>query len=133
MIYAVPPHWRRKSDRVEIDFDALLEAAIQAGMKIGEFWDATVRDVLIVLRASQKAQEAEWERVAWQTALLMNIHLQRRHQVTARKLLGRPATASINNSSVEDKHAELQRRRRREKAIEIWGHPDGHALNDDEE
>lgn len=97
-------------------------------MSITEFNQSTVRDIFIVLRARRKIEEREWERTAWQTALLMNVHLERRHQVTASKLLGRGSTSRNQHENIKE---ELKERHRRKKALEIWGHADGHALHEE--
>ena len=70
-----------------------LAAAVAAGIQPREFWRLTPWEVTLVTEAKAIADEGKLELVAWQTALLLNVHVPRgKPRVTVDKLLGRVVT-----------------------------------------
>ena len=58
-------------------------------MKPWEFWRLTPGEYLDMCEGYNLRIEREMQRLAWQTAHLMNVHLRKRQRVTVDQLLGK--------------------------------------------
>jgi hypothetical protein len=78
----------------------LEEVAAEVGLCPWDFWRFTAAEFEVRVRAYDRRNEAEWRRVAWQTAYLLNIHLREEDRVTVDDLLGRQE--ALKEQTVEE-------------------------------
>lgn len=58
-------------------------------MRPWDFWRLTAAEFAATADGYRRRTDRELERLAWQTANLMNVHLKKKDRMTMQKLLGR--------------------------------------------
>lgn len=86
-------------------------------LKHDEFWCMTPREFGELVEGFRDRHEYDMQKIAWQTANLMNVHIQKkRDMVTVEKLLGKKKEQNKQMSELEIKQrmAELQKKLKEE-------------------
>jgi hypothetical protein len=98
-----------------IEYDRQLEGeerelaivALQSGMTLGQFWDATPKEIELYVEAHKRERDMEMDMLAWVAANVMAPHLKR--PVSPRKLLGK--SSSVLGMKPEEIRAAVERRK----------------------